>query len=131
MNLIKNFMALGLIMVMCACSHKPTQNLVGSDRDDHGCIASAGYRWSEAMKDCIRIWEVGERAVNGEKNLFVVFSPDSSVAEVYAEGEKCIVCRQKNTDLWISKNGKTMVYRDSETLKVNFGKIQYTGTVKK
>jgi len=31
---------------------------VGSDRDEHGCIASAGYRWCEAEKECVRPWEL-------------------------------------------------------------------------
>jgi len=31
--------------------------LVGSDRDEHGCIGSAGYSWCEAKKKCLREWE--------------------------------------------------------------------------
>lgn len=34
-----------------------TVHVVGGDKDKHGCIASAGYTWSEAQKDCIRLWE--------------------------------------------------------------------------
>ena len=34
---------------------------LGSDRDAHGCIPSAGYTWSEAQKDCIRLFEKGIR----------------------------------------------------------------------
>ena len=33
--------------------------LVGADRDEHGCIGSAGYTWSEVRKDCIRLFEDG------------------------------------------------------------------------
>lgn len=32
-------------------------NLVGNDRDEHGCIASAGYSWCEPKAKCLRIWE--------------------------------------------------------------------------
>jgi len=32
-------------------------NLVGNDRDEHGCIGSAGYSWCEAKQKCLRIWE--------------------------------------------------------------------------
>ena len=40
---------------------------VGADRDGHGCIGSAGYVWSEAVQDCIRLFESGIRteAVDG------------------------------------------------------------------
>ena len=31
---------------------------IGSDRDKHGCIRSAGYRWSEKHQKCIRPWEL-------------------------------------------------------------------------
>lgn len=29
----------------------------GSDRDEHGCIGSAGYRWCEPKQECLRFWE--------------------------------------------------------------------------
>lgn len=32
-------------------------NLVGADRDEHGCIPSAGYSWCEVKSKCLRIWE--------------------------------------------------------------------------
>lgn len=33
------------------------QHLVGGDRDEHGCILSAGYVWCEKLGKCIRPWE--------------------------------------------------------------------------
>jgi hypothetical protein len=32
--------------------------IVGGDRDEHGCIPSAGYSWCEELQQCIRPWEV-------------------------------------------------------------------------
>ncbi|MFH1393740.1 MAG: hypothetical protein ABII71_01580 [Candidatus Micrarchaeota archaeon] len=29
----------------------------GSDRDEHGCIGSAGYTWCESTQECVREWE--------------------------------------------------------------------------
>jgi len=34
--------------------------LLGSDRDEFGCISSAGYSWSEEKQECVRPWEVIE-----------------------------------------------------------------------
>ena len=34
--------------------------LVGSDRDEHGCIGSAGYQWCAALSKCVRPWELAE-----------------------------------------------------------------------
>lgn len=31
--------------------------LVGGDRDEHGCIGSAGYTWCEPKEKCLRLWE--------------------------------------------------------------------------
>jgi hypothetical protein len=33
------------------------QPLLGGDRDEHGCIGSAGYSWCESKQKCLRIWE--------------------------------------------------------------------------
>jgi len=35
--------------------------MTGNDRDEHGCIGSAGYTWSVVKNDCIRIFEAGKR----------------------------------------------------------------------
>lgn len=32
-------------------------NIVGGDKDEHGCIGSAGYTWCEAKQKCLRAWE--------------------------------------------------------------------------
>ncbi len=34
-----------------------SQNMVGNDRDEHGCIGSAGYSWCEVKQKCLRSWE--------------------------------------------------------------------------
>ena len=51
------FMSASILLAGCgnAKNKKGEDNLVGNDKDDHGCIASAGYTWSEVRKDCIRL----------------------------------------------------------------------------
>lgn len=69
---------------------KEKEVVVGSDKDEHGCIASAGYTWSEVQKDCIHLWEKGVRmnAVDDAgKTLFLVFSPDSTQVELFFSEE--------------------------------------------
>ena len=43
----------------------PQSPIVGGDRDEHGCIGSAGYVWCEVQQDCIRLFE----KVSGRKLL--------------------------------------------------------------
>jgi hypothetical protein len=52
---------------LSACSpaaenHTPAPiktHVTGAERDAHGCIASAGYTWSQVRHACIRIFEEG------------------------------------------------------------------------
>lgn len=30
---------------------------LGADRDEHGCIGSAGYQWCQVKQKCLRTWE--------------------------------------------------------------------------
>jgi plastocyanin len=46
-----------IIAVAIAGCATQTQQLVGNDRDVHGCIGSAGYSWCEIKQKCLRSWE--------------------------------------------------------------------------
>ena len=64
----------------------PQPPLVGGDRDEHGCIGSAGYVWCEVQKDCIRLFEKGirtEAVDDSDTSAFIVFSPDSTQLELF------------------------------------------------
>ena len=56
-------LALGL-QAACGGTSLPIRQppRVGSDRDVHGCIGSAGYRWCEKTAQCERPWELAARA---------------------------------------------------------------------
>lgn len=54
---------LPLLATLTACAHpapsaSPTAGVPGADRDAHGCIGSAGYRWCERTQQCERPWEL-------------------------------------------------------------------------
>ena len=38
----------------------PTASTPGSDRDEHGCLRSAGYSWCEKEGKCVRPWELAK-----------------------------------------------------------------------
>jgi len=43
---------------VCAFKEAATKPpVVGGDKDEHGCIGTAGYSWCEAKSKCLRIWE--------------------------------------------------------------------------
>ena len=43
------------------------EQIVGGDKDEHECIGSAGYRFDEDIKACIRDWELDENQKKAAK----------------------------------------------------------------
>ena len=85
-------------LLLAACS-TPEQHLVGSDRDSHGCIGSAGYQWSALTKQCVRLFEQGIRLnptdAGQTSSAFVLFNADQSQAELtLPSGEQHLLTRQ-------------------------------------
>jgi len=35
------------------------KQLIGGDKDVHGCLIAAGYSWCEEKQKCLRVWEEG------------------------------------------------------------------------
>jgi hypothetical protein len=78
-----------------------TDNIVGGDRDTHGCIGSAGYTWCEVKNKCLRIWEEKCEVVStSTEPVFCTMDamqcPDGTW--VGRTGPKCeFVCPNNNT----------------------------------
>lgn len=71
---------------------KTNQNVVlGTVKDENGCVTTAGYKWSLISKACIRPFEEGYRLNSIEKleggsmakSAFVVFEEDGNLAELF------------------------------------------------
>jgi hypothetical protein len=45
------------------------EQLLGGDRDEHGCIGSAGYSWCELKQKCLRVWEEACAGPSDEETL--------------------------------------------------------------
>ena len=86
-------------LLLAACNGTPQAPMVGADRDEHGCIGSAGYQWSELTGQCVRLFEqavrcnLWRRARTG--SAFVLFNDDRSQAELtLPSGERVRLIRQ-------------------------------------
>ena len=122
-----------VITTLTACgSSKNMGKLVGVDRDEHDCIGSAGYTWSDALHQCIRIWEVGERFEAGQKNIFLVFDGDSAYAEIFTDTNK-ILCKRDKTqhNLWLSRKGTENVRINNGVTSVFVKNYTYTKSTQK
>lgn len=82
---------------------------LGTDKDENGCVISAGYKWSVLRKDCIRVFDEGYRlnAINELKeegtsfSAFVVFTKDKSKAELFLpDNPKSIVLEKEKEGIY-------------------------------
>lgn len=66
----------------------------GSDRDEHGCIPSAGYTWSIVRNECVRLWETGIKMEPQDPKLdkstaaYLVFTDDRIRVEIFLPTQK-------------------------------------------
>jgi len=54
MGILSRIVILNIAMVISSCHQ---HERVGSKRDAHGCILSAGYIWDSDRNECLRPWE--------------------------------------------------------------------------
>lgn len=54
---LKNFFNPVNVEKIVSKTSDQAQQIVGGDKDEHGCIGSAGYAWCEKKGACIRPWE--------------------------------------------------------------------------
>ena len=105
--------------------------MVGGDRDEHGCIGSAGYTWSALREECIQVFEVGTRLnpvdVEQEEAVISAFivskDGDNSQVELFITGEDQNLILKKEAD-GTFKNGKYTYSAQTKELSVD-GKLAY------
>ena len=111
--------------LFAGCCHSKI-NIVGADKDIHGCIGSAGYQWSEIRKECIRSFELPLQLLNPDKTNFtsVLFSADNKQAEVFSK-EGHFILELENSLLYkYSKKGTVFMLSNSN------GKWEFSDTEK-
>ena len=112
MNVIKYVFLKGLILIclFAGCSHSKI-NIVGADKDIHGCIGSAGYKWSELRNECIRPFELSLQLLNPDKTFIAsfLFSENKNQAEVFSKEGHFILELTKPTQYKYSKKGEVFM----------------------
>ena len=105
--------------------------MVGGDRDEHGCIGSAGYSWSALRGECIQVFEVGTRLnpmdVEQEEAVISAFivskEGNNSQVELFITGEDQNLILKKEAD-GTFKNGKYTYNAQTKELSLD-GKVAY------
>jgi hypothetical protein len=95
------FLIILILFIGCKTS-KNIATKVGSDRDKHGCIHSAGYTWSEINKTCLRSFELKNQLFNADKTFIAAIniSNDGKNAEVFSK-EGYFLMSKKNDSTYL------------------------------
>ena len=95
-----------------------TEMNTGNDKDGHGCIAAAGYQWSNLLEECIRTFEVGQvmTSANAESTsvCYLIQSTERTAVEVFFVDAPNGVILQQTANGWISDDG-TLVLSSPKT----------------
>jgi hypothetical protein len=155
-NLTKIVCLTSVSMLIFACSNPKTNKepqkvvetvqkapIVGGDQDEHGCKGSAGYTWSVAKNECIRLFELGIRlnakAADLDKSVsaFVVFKSDTddAQAEIFLPNSKgsFLLTKEKKESAGVWKNATYTLkqWKGMYMLDDAKGKALYEGSVVK
>ncbi len=90
--------------------------MVGGQKDAHGCLTGAGYTWSVVRNDCIRTWEAGAKLLTANQSqanhaTYVVFSADSTRAELFMPGKTLQINRLNDKRTWTGEAGTGVILR--------------------
>lgn len=109
--------------------------VVGTDKDDKGCVGSAGYKWSILKNNCIRPFEIGVRlnpvaeikAGDAVISAFVVLEDEGNRAELYVPNEKSSVIleRKSEKDPYLKNDWKLLTLKGFQLIKGD--SIMYAG----
>lgn len=109
----------------------------GGDRDIHGCIATAGYTWSEVLEACVRLFEVGIPLENMQDmdstSVAYLIVGASDQIELFGSDSDPVQLFKTETDVWqdtdnvytvklktpaqytVFKDGRTLFFEDRYT----------------
>ena len=115
---------------------KENKNALDSDKDDHGCVASAGQTWSQLEQDCIQVFNKGFRLnpvepKKGEMviSAFILFSNDQSKIELFLPDSgrnKTFILNRSNNDIYQNNQYK---YDSKKSVLYIEDVVKYTGNV--
>ena len=133
-----------MFFLFSACNGQKPDGIptVGGDRDQHGCIGSAGYQWSALRGECIRLFEAGIRLdpkakeLNQTTSAFIVFKSmdEDAKVELFLPGEKAVLLPKVGKDdagTWKNKKYVLKQWRGMYSLENSSKKLLYQGAASK
>lgn len=107
--------------------------MVGVDKDENGCLASAGYTWSKLNKECVRAFTGiqlnpmdNPTTDDATFSAYVLFDESGDKAEVFMPDEKSIILTRKaEGQPWIFEDYQLIPWKGYVFKKSD--KILFTG----
>ncbi len=101
--------------------------VVGGDKDVHGCKASAGYTYSQIKNDCVRVFEqkIKLKEVSSDKSYTtstaVIFSKNMKKAEIFIPDGSA-------NSIILDRQGKNKVWKSGKHIKDSYVLVPYKKT---
>lgn len=131
-----------LIMMACSNSQKTDsasqetieeQTSVGGERDEDGCLISAGETWSKIRQECVQIFNIGIRLNPTDEredddaiySAFVLLDDEESQLELFLPGEDRTSVILYTQDQKIYKNGAYRYEIHDSSLYID-GELSYS-----
>lgn len=103
--------------------------IVGADKDDDGCLASAGYTWSKLNKECVKAFtgiqlNPASDAATEDETLcaYVLFNEEGDQAEIFLPDDKSFIVTKGTSD-------KIWVFKDYQLISQNGYQLKKAGQV--
>lgn len=125
----KYILGVSLLFILGSCKQKENveeiknqdmatkdSTIVGVDKDENGCLASAGYTWSKLNKECVRAFtgiqlNPSEDVATEDVTLcaYVLFNESGDKAEVFLPDEISFILTR-------ASEGKPWIYKDYQLI---------------
>lgn len=93
--------------------------IVGGDKDEHGCKASAGYSWSAIKQECIRPFELTDKLkdlTDSTMAAYLLFSQNKKQVEIFAkEFKPALVISAAENDSYLSTDKVYKLEKDAKS----------------
>jgi len=109
--------------------------VLGTDKDEKGCVTSAGYRWSVLREECIRAFEEGYRLNPIEKledestakSAYVLFEEEGNRAELFLPDSTNSLILKKEDGKGNFKGGEWELHSKKGYILQKNGQVLYAG----
>ena len=82
--------------------------LIGGERDEHGCLGPAGYVWNDAVRACIREWELNGVERNAARIASDYLGQPKGLTIVKVFTARCPGCFTVNMEKYGDQIGATI-----------------------